>query len=429
MEYTVKKARPEYYQQEESILEDINPKWKDPKVREAEMENKIKNDVRTKEMYMDGMTDYIMDQKMGMGYLNAPSPSGRGYIRPPNARGGLFPLIPILSGIASLLLGSGISKRGGLANPLYHLQRQPNLNNASSFFRDIMDQSLRAGAPAGMVKNKLTKLFGGTGMFNKVMKGKIGGAVLHEPMKMGHLMAPILLGHMKNALKGTKIAPPEMLHYLESAFRPFLDREVSPTELSRGGSILSSLWKGAKSLFGSAVKGVKGFLGNKNVRDAGSKLLESTTGAIGKHGPKLIETAAERLSDYADKTMRDDEPTEEDIERVQTTLQKRERKARAKKLLEEDERRRRRRRGYDEEEEEFEPRRYEPTAIRRYELPAAEPSTRGRELVRQRRGQKEEVIPKKRRVIGFANGAPVYGDGLSKKKACGGSWVVKLTKK
>jgi hypothetical protein len=430
---TMQKARPEYYQNEQSILQDIEPGWKDPKDREAAKENKV-NAQLTKEDIMSGIRDNLLDSTTGMGYLTAGH--GGGYLRPPNLQrnGGFLPLIPILSGLGSLLLGSGMGKHGGT----YHLQRSPNMASASSFFRDIAGQALEAGAPPELVKAKMIKLFGGTGMYNKVMRGKVGGAIQGD-MKLGHLMAPVLMGHMRRALKNASL-PPAMMSVIESKFSPFLDKPVTQEDLTKGGSILGSLWNGAKNILGKVVSGVKGFFGNKGVQDTASKILDSATGAIGKHAPKLIETAAEKLANYANKEMADDEPSEADIEKVQKELAKRKKEARAEKLLEEDEKRksRRGRKRADDED-------YEPSATRRFEQrPAEKSDTRRKELVRQRRekalvpyGQEEEEeeAPKQRKIVGYRYGEPIYGDGFgygfrSKKKLSkkGGAWTVKLSR-
>jgi len=446
----MQKGSPQFYDGEQSILKSINPEWEDP--REQRIHKDVQNDMMLdieNHLYDNG------DRAQGMGYL------GTGYLSAPRSKqGGIFPLIPIISGIASLLFGSGMS--GGIANPLL-LNRPPNMNNASSFFKDIMCQAVQNGIPQPLMKQKMIKLFGGVGMFNKVMTGKIGGGSLNGgPLKMGHLLSPIMMGHMMKALKGSRIKPRDVMERIENQFAPFLEKIATAEELKKGGSILSSLWSGAKSIFGKVGNAVKGLFGNKSVQEAASKIGSKVL----ERGSELAVKGLDKLSDYALKDMeKDPEITDEEIEKVQAELAKRKRKARAKQLLSVDDKRRRLQRRktsrQEEEEEPEEEEEYTPSALRRFEQPSAVKSdTRRKALVQERRRtepsralvpvrnpsrykrgyeeeEEEEEAPQPRNVLSAPPGMhviawngthPVYGYGYGKKKAYGGSWKVRLEK-
>ena len=211
--------------------------------------------------------------------------------------------------------------------------------------------------------------------------------------------------------------------------------------LTRGGSILSTLWNGAKGLLGKLPGFIGKIFSNKTVQDLGAKALEGATKVATERLPGLTEQAATKIANYAEKKMKGDEPgvTEGDIEKVQAELAKRKKASRVEELLAKDEREQRlstrasrkkaKRPTPLEEEEEIEeeleeeapppPRRKAGLARR-----GTDPAPRGR-----RSEPSEAPAPAPapiRRIVAFSNGIPVYGQGKKKSKK-GGAWTVKLT--
>lgn len=416
--------RPQYYDQERSILKDIEPDWEDPRVIEAEKENKIKGKLYNKNEMHDMIEDNLIG---GAGYLSG------GYLRPPmaygGARGGIFPaLIPILAGLAPMLLGaiagdgmanpqSAKGRKIGMPNPFYHAVRPLNLTGASNFYRDIAHQAMAAGAPAVLVQKKLQRLFGGAGMYRHVMTGKVGGGV-HDKLKLGHLLAPVLHGHLRHALKGSGLNADDVMSAIEDKFGDVFDKDVTIEELTKGGSILSSIWNGAKGLLGKAWEGIKGIFSNKKVQDIGKAALNKLGEVAEKRGPELTEMAANKLADYATQRMKGTEPelTKSEVKMIQDEMRSGKKKKSKRRQIEE-----------------------EPE-----ELPSgrSDSSRRKAEVERRKEKKSQELIPYRqredeeeeedeedkpeKRVIGFSNGHPVYGYGMKKKK--GGAWTVKLSR-
>jgi hypothetical protein len=212
------------------------------------------------------------------------SDSTGGYINPSNggSDGGFF--LPILGSLAATVLpdaikwivkkihGKGIND---ITGGTIHTRRPLNMSNAHSFYTSLADD-LSEQLPKEYVHKKFGKLFGSG--WKKYYKRKDGGAILdHEGMKIGHLLAPLLFGHLK-LIKN--IDPEAVMNALEK--HPIMEKKVNGEGLQCGGSILGSLW---------------GIL--KNV------LTSDTTKSIIKQvAPKAIDA----LSNYAKKKLKEKEP-------------------------------------------------------------------------------------------------------------------------
>ena len=428
-----RKAQPQWNSDEQVMMKQVDPKFSiqqdddaaKQRAREAEMYSKGNPDLGT------SANDFLLDNvKMGgAGYLTA-----GGYLRPPNARGGVLPLIPILSGLAALLLGSGRKKGGSMAAPHYYNAGRPlDMTSPAGFYRNIIGQALEAGAPADLVKKKFTKLFGGAGMFNKIVKGKFGGATV-DKLKLGHLLAPIMIPHLTQALKGTGYSGEEVFSQAENLNSDLLDQEVSLDGLTKGGSILGTLWTGAKALFGKIGSVAKKIFTNPKVQDLASKAVNSVAKVAEERLPKLTESAANKLADYAEKKLKGPEPEVKPSKKAKRP----EPEPESEEVSEE------------ESEEEPEPvpkKKQAPRYVRateKYEQPNNPPeegTARRKRLIKSLipLPPSAPIIPSnpvsqnsstERRFLGMKDGVAIYGNGRScgskKKRQSGGAWTVKL---
>jgi hypothetical protein len=135
---------------------------------------------------------------------------------------------------------------------------QPDKKNAVAFYKSL--HAHLGGAE--YATKKMSKLFGSG--WPKYSKSKVGGAV-KGGLKIGHLVAPVMKGHLVKALKGSGIDPEEALAYLEED--PQMAKRVTPKYLASGGSVLGSIWATLKRIFTS--EGAK-----KIYKELGKKALE-----------------------------------------------------------------------------------------------------------------------------------------------------------
>lgn len=364
-----------------------------------------------------------------------------GYLMAPNAstRGGFLPAIPLMiAPLIASILGSGTG-RPKVSFGVITTKKPLSIASGGEFYKSLARLASDKTSPKYVerVMNRLlTK-----DIWNQIKKGRgvFGGAVRPSRLLMGHLMSPILMGHAKKALGRDHLGSyPALLNALESVGEEdgYLSQPVTAKGLVKGGSILGTLWKGAKTLFGKLT----GSKLAKTVGEAGSKALE-------KAAPALTENVIKKVTDYANKKLTDEDKGKidmEDIDSMREIINKKDRKARAKKLLEkaerEDEKRRRRRRYIDEDEDEEEGTEDE----RDLEF---EPEDTGTRLRKEIVGRKKALVPASqralvpasqrdvggvppgKRIIGYSFGQPIYGNGSKKKVPRGGAWTVKLTRK
>ena len=437
-------VKPQVYQgDEEILLREMNPNWKHPVDEEIAEDNEIAQREALRQQMMDGIADEIYGSAEGAGYLRAPNARGTGYLAPPNAAGGVLPLLPIAlmaSSILPALFGRGKGrKRGGMThmkNPV-HLTHSPNMSNASSFYRDLVHQSVSQGL--GM--KRFHKLFAGNKkLLNSMLNGKSGSGIVDE-LKMGHLLSPVIYSHLQKALKGTNVHPDKLMGLVEEL--PIMHKNVSGQTLSTGGSILGSLWNVAKGVLGKLGNMGSKIASNPRVQEIAKKGLNKAAEIAEKRLPDIAEIATNKLADYAEKKMAGDEPVDEDEDDYDEDAPKysylektRMRNAPKPPALPStykqpsmSEQLNRQKRGLNK----------QTTQKRTYaedtELPSGRSDSNLRKnLVNQRR--QKSLVPMEEpreapkplnRIIGYNRfGTPIYGEG--KKKAFGGSWTVKLTR-
>jgi hypothetical protein len=394
----MKKARPQVYGQEEALLKDLNPEWQYEDDEENTKLNQLRSKEDAKQQMMQGIADEIYGSTQGMGYLRAPNAIGRGYLSPP--QGGFFQIPLMLASLLPALFGKGGKRGRGMMQPVF-LTRHPNLSSASSFYRDISQQAVGSGIPQAFMNKKMSKLFGGSATYRSIMTGKIGSGV-QDKLLMGHLLSPLLLGHLKTALKGTGVSPEHLMAEIDENFPQIMDQEVTPEVLAKGGSIVGSLWSGVKNIFGKLAPIVKNIFTNPKVKEIGKNVLGKITSVAEKQAPELAELASNKIAQYARKKLTGEEP-----------------EVRAKKG--------------EEEEEAVVPRRKTSTsAIEELELPSGQSDSALRKrLASERRAQTEPSFevenPAGRKIVGYRFGNPIYGVG-KKKTAKGGAWSVRLTR-
>ena len=408
-----KSGRPHIEDGQNEILSTLDPNYQDPQTVEDTEDAKLKKSLDQNQE----IEAYLYDGIQGQGYLSAPS--GRGYLRPPNAHGGIFPLIPILSGLASMLFGGEGRKRGGFMGrvgmppPYYHLQRPPHMGSISGFYKDMAQQAIASGAPPLLVQKKFEKLFGGAGMCRKVLSGKVGGGSV-DVMKLGHLLSPILLGHIKKAIKGTGLNPDEIMQAIESGAKDIMEQKVDMNTLAKGGSILGSLWSGAKNIFGKVFGVAKKVISNPTVQRIGQKVLDSAADVAEKRLPGLAEKGLTGLADYAERRMRgpEPEPTPAEQKKIRQDLSRI--KPAAPKASKKQKRR------LPEPEPEPEP---EEEEDEEEEVPLPPPRPKKKSTIAPSTRQttrRSDVI-----VDYTPEGFPIYGHG-KKKTTAGGYWSIKL---
>ena len=406
---------------EELMLKALNPDYETPDELAIQQKNAVATKLQTREQRMQGIDTELYGLASGKGYLRAPNAMGRGYINPPSggATGGWFAPIAMLASQFIPMIVDGI--RGAIARkkaireakrqaqleaqqataqpaeapagsgsqfpegyaPI-HFKRHPNLSSASAFYRDMAHQAMGQG----MSPNSFSNLFGNKSAFKNIVTGKVGSGT-KEKLLVGHILAPIVHQHLKNALKGTGIHADDVMAHLDNSMADIYDQPVSSEVMARGGSVFGSLWSGLKSAFSRAMPVIKKIASNPTVKSVVSKVTDQ----VKKSAPDLAGLAVEKLASYAKRKLKGDEPPVE-----------------------------------------VNPRANEPSAIQKFEQPSAEKSdARRKQLIASRRSaqvaepEEEPVAPvrKPQRVVGYINGHEVYGDGV-KKKAHGGAWTVKL---
>lgn len=425
-----RRGHPQVYGQEEAMLKQLNPEYENPEDVDAEEEIATRQRLARKENMMEGVADELYGTTQGKGYLRPPNAMGRGYLAPPQATGGwIFPLAMLASSIIPSLFGKGMKKGGAYINkegklvpnrflgrnPLM-LTHAPNLTSASAFYRDIARQA----TGQGMSHKTFVRLFGDNKTYKDMIQGKIGSGV-HDKLLMGHLLAPLVHGHLKKALKGTGLSAEQVMAAVEDKMPEIFDKEVSPEVMARGGSILGSLWGGLKNVLGKVGSLVSGIFKNPKVREIGKKVINKVGDVADKRAPELAEMAANKIADYANKRLKGDEPAAE---------------------MEDDE--------GDDDDEYYEERRkkrpvkksFEPSATRKFEQPpASRDSSMRKKIIADRKSRAliprdEEEAPSERKVVSYDYlGRPVYGNGYRGKKkgsgyvtASGGAWSVKLVR-
>lgn len=435
-----KRPNPQYYEEERQILSQANDDWTDPVDDDAKYQNQVKHSVSDKHDLIEAELLGGIEHGGSLGnhrggYLMAPN-SGRG------VAGGFLPAIPLMiAPLIASILGSGTSK-GTRANVKFGVittKKPLSMASGGEFYKSLARIASSKTSPKYVEKvmgDLLTKP-----IWNQIKKGKgvFGSGRNASRLLMGHLMSPILMGHARKALGRDGMGSyPALVNVLERIGEEdgYLSKPVTAKGLVAGGSILGTLWKGAKTLFGKLT----GSKLAKTVGEAGSKALE-------KAAPALTENVIKKVTDYANKKLTDEDKRKidmEDIDSMREIISKKDRKARAKKLLEkaerDDEKRRRRRRSsYDDDDDDDE------AAADEREL-EFEPEDTGTRLRKEIVGRKKALVPTKKdvgsvppgkRIIGYSFGQPIYGNGsktlqrFSKKKvpvARGGAWTVKLSR-
>jgi hypothetical protein len=424
-----RKIDPQYYDEERQLLEEANPKWKDPVDEENEEENDIKQKLSDKHQLIEAELLGSIEHGGGLasgGYLQAPN-SGRG------VSGGAWPLM-LAPLVASLFMGGSLdeTKKPKVAYGIIHTKKPLDMSSAANFYRSLSRLASSKTSP-GYVEKKMSSLLTPS-IWRSIKKNKVGGSLKSDTtLRMGHLLYPMLQGHATKALgKPYRAVLPRLMSALEQVGDRDFARPVTADVLRSGGSIFSTLIKGAKNLFQKIIgnKAVKGIVGK--VGEAGSKALESAA-------PALTENVIKKVTDYANKKLTEEGKQRidvDDIESMRELVKKKDRKQRAKKLLEQaeedDERRQRRRRrtrakakAYADEDEEDEDDEDEDEEIQ------VEPSRVGTLRRKAAVANKKALVPTRtpgdgRRIIGWSAGQPIYEGGLLKKKTYGGAWTVKL---
>jgi preprotein translocase subunit SecD len=212
---------------------------------------------------------------------------------------------------------------------------------------------------------------------------------------------------------------------IEEKYDDLLQRPLDHSELTKGGSIISSIWSGVKSIFGKLAS-------NPALKTIANKTFQSATKAVEGALPTLTENAVNRLSSHLSKKLKGDEPdlTKKDLDKMREEVQKADDEAEMKAVYaqhkkkkaivvkkgkkkalpvveEEDE--------VPDEEEEDE------------ELDAADPeegTTRRKSILSSRKAVVPAPKQPKAHIVSYINGEPVYGYGKKK----GGAWNIKLTR-
>jgi hypothetical protein len=300
------------YGDEENLLKSLNPEWEQPESEEAEKEFSTRIEIDKQDPNAE-INDYLYGTTSG-GNIRAPNATGKGYIQASNtqatggAQGGW--IAPLLQGLASLLpmlLADGKGMEGNGKHSLPYYPSQPDLSNASNFYRHFVKTCIGQGVNSDELHSAMENLFGGKAMYKKMLSGKIGSG---SPQKllMGHLLQAPLLGHLKKAL-GKSADVTKIMDLIENSIPEIMDAPVTAKGMCSGGSILGSIWNGLKGVVGKVLPMIKGFFGNKKVQDIASGVANAVGDVALKRAPKIGELATNKLMDYANKKLVGDEPT------------------------------------------------------------------------------------------------------------------------
>lgn len=296
-------ASSSFYDEEKEIMRRINPAYRDPIALDAEQTNKMRAiEGNILDPYMRTEAECLNAISHG-GYLRAPGGRG-GYINPPT--GGFPPLLAFAPLIASIL-GSG-TKTGGYV----HIEKPLNMSNAKNFYKSLHSM-MREKINPTLVERKFDKLFGSG--WKKYKNSKDGGAIVDD-LRMGHLLHPILKGHVGKIFKGTGINPELFLKHLEDSGHPILDMPVNYQTLQRGGSILGSLWSGLKSVLSKGKDIISNIFKNPKVQEIGKNVVGKVTKVVEERAPEIAEMGANKLADYVSKRLRGNEPIENKSKKV-----------------------------------------------------------------------------------------------------------------
>jgi len=221
--------------------------------------------------------------------------SGKGYLRPSVGGSDLIepadPYVTVRDEMLGAVSHKGapkiaagyINPTGGYINPTGG-DVQPDLGNAHLFYKSLHEHH---DDPLYATK-KMGKLFG-TG-WSKFTKQKVGGAV-KGGLRVGHVLAPLMKGHLSKALKGSGIDPETAMAYLEQ--HPMMVKRITPKLLASGGNVFQTIWGWLKKVFTSdQAKQIYKELGSKALDLAATKgkdyLLEYVDKRMGgsEPGPK-----------------------------------------------------------------------------------------------------------------------------------------------
>ena len=327
----------------------------------------------------------------GNGYLRTPK---GGYINVPTPPSGGF--LPILGSLAAMILPELI---GGIAGKIFGNGRQMtgnhrmiytrnplNMSNGNAFYKSLYNDLSSQTTPE-IVDKKFNKLFGSG--WKKYKKMKVGGSI-DGPLKMGHIMIPPLMCHLRNALKGSGVDPEKVLESVEKM--EILNQPITAAGLQHGGNIFGSIWNGIKGIFGKLI-------GNKTLQNVGSKVAESVGKSAAEHLPNLAEKGVDALSKYASRKLTGEEPeiSEEEMDKQKDRrISKLKRDAEIRKLERQLEREEEE--NEEEEEERYTPRRRKSSRYEDEELPSGRSdSSLRKRLANERRARDTEkrIIPRK----------------------------------
>ena len=291
-------SKPWLQDEEKQILKSRGD-WTDPAEEEAITNNKIKSRLGSNapfdpyERVQAESLDGVYHDSQG-GYLRAPKSGGSPYINVP-VQGGFAPILPIIASALLPVLFGKLFGSGTLSTT-----KPINMSNAHSFFNSLADD-ISHQTHRDYANKKMEKLFGSG--WKKYSKSRYGGSVVDE-LKMGHLLMPLLRGHIRKAL-GRGIDPEPLLEKIEQMNAKEFDRLVTPDVLIHGGSILGSLWSGLKGIFGKVFNS-----------GLASKVGKSALSAAEKVAPSLAESGINKLAEYATKKISGQEPeiSEEKLE-------------------------------------------------------------------------------------------------------------------
>lgn len=250
----MRRSKPYLQQDEREILDE------DPMADQAQAYNEVAESLGESSLPTDPyerVQAEALNAVQHGGYIHPQNRIGRGYVHPQNAVGGYinpsggFAFLPILGSLAATFLPDAIRwvvnkvKGKGMSNitgGMLHTTVPLNMSNAHSFYTSLADDLSRQ-APKEYIHKKFEKLFGSG--WKKYYNRKDGGAVVDE-LKMGHLLAPVIMGHLKK-IKG--IDPELVMEALEK--HPIMEKKVDKEVLTSGGSILGTIWNVVKNLFTS----------------------------------------------------------------------------------------------------------------------------------------------------------------------------------
>ena len=314
------KPRPQQWSDDFHLLKSLDPNWDDPREKEIHDENQVYEEENIKTRMREGIADELYGTAEGKGgYLRAPN-SRRGtgadsarYLSapnppPPHAVGGWvqIPLMMLANMLPELIpaIYKKIKGQGACAGGYAMMSRHPNLSSVGGFYKDIVSQAVGSGMSLQQVKEKMSKLFGGVNHYKKILNDKVGQTV-QDPLLMGHLLTPLLHAHLTNALRGTGINVDAMMDHIEEKYPEILDREVTPQNMARGGSIVGTLWTTIKGILSKLLPSLTGMfgqaVGNKGVKKAVGQL-------INKGVPQVANIGLNKLTKYINQKLKGNEP-------------------------------------------------------------------------------------------------------------------------